>query len=271
MIIYNLKGKKCYLIMKRFADIPEEIIFKIIQYDFNTNILKKNIIKSKIIKEKNQLNEKLIKYKLCKLDKYTKQYKIYHNKLDRSVYFLNKYYKLQYDYYFYLNYNKTNLFVNPLLLDLLFTGCNLPYAESTYDLLNDDVFFKDLKEIVELMPNLIHSKFGQLRCRNNVTPLHAACINTSIPIKIIKFLLEKGARIEPILLNGQPIDMLDDMIDNISMKRYNEIKNIFLKYNFKSNIVYSSDEPDNDFFLDVDDIDSDTDSINIEVYDSDSS
>jgi len=232
MIIYNLKGKKCYLIMKRFADIPEEIIFKIIQYDFNTNILKKNIIKSKIIKEKNQLNEKLIKYKLCKLDKYTKQYKIYHNKLDRSVYFLNKYYKLQHDYDFYLNYNKTNLFVNPLLLDLLFTGCNLPYAESTYDLLNDDVFFKDLKEIVELMPQLIHSKFGQLRCRNNVTPLHAACINTSIPIKIIKFLLEKGARIEPILLNGQPIDILDDMIDNISMKRYNEIKNIFLKYNF---------------------------------------
>ena len=129
--------------------------------------------------------------------------------------------------------NEKQFCPHPILLDALFSGCDFPLAYSSHKYFNNDIF-SDIREIIYLIPGVINSDFGQIRCRNEVTPLYAACINFNVPLKVIDFLLSKGAnKNHKIKVNGEKIDILSDIEDNISIvgnERYEKIKQIFLKY-----------------------------------------
>ena len=115
----------------------------------------------------------------------------------------------------------------PILIDLLCTGCNLPYADSSFNIFDEKIEY-DLYNIVKLIPGTINSKAGVLRCRQYVSPLYLACINTAIPIRIIKYLISKGCNTsDKLMLNGAEVSILDDLYDNIDIYRYNQIKTIF--------------------------------------------
>lgn len=80
----------------------------------------------------------------------------------------------------------------PHLLDALFTGCNLPFAEHSQSKYTEEVE-NDIKEIVQLMPESLNYGFGCLRLRANVPPLGAAIVNNNIPISLIEWLFQNGA------------------------------------------------------------------------------
>jgi len=131
--------------------------------------------------------------------------------IKKQIYLLNKYYKYNDDYeWYYYNFHLKNkikdILPHPILVDILFSGCYLPYALHSQPYFT----FKDLKECIQLFPNSIHSDFGRLRCQYNIKPIHAACINTHIPISTIKYLIENGSDINSkILINNEYIHILD--------------------------------------------------------------
>ena len=93
--------------------------------------------------------------------------------------------------------------------------------------------YNDIIDILELIPESVHFNFGQLRCRNNITPLYASCINSNIPIDIIRLLLRCNANPNnKIKLNGNFINILTDLKNNISNDRFINISNIFEKNNY---------------------------------------
>ena len=120
---------------------------------------------------------------------------------------------------------------HPILLDILFSGCYLPYADSTFDEFTK-IQEDDLKLCLKLFPNSIYSNFGQLRCRYSITPLQAACFNECIPINIIELIIQKDKSLihEPILVNGFRTSLLDDLEDNNNIYRLDKIKELFKKY-----------------------------------------
>lgn len=111
---------------------------------------------------------------------------------------------------------------NPILLDILFSGCNLPYANSTNQNFNDNMK-NDIFKIIELFPNCLYSHFGQLRCRTCVTPIAAACFNKKVPLNIIETLVKESIKskntlehtkiyFDPVIkMNGEDIDILKDL------------------------------------------------------------
>jgi hypothetical protein len=120
----------------------------------------------------------------------------------------------------------------PILIDVLFTGCNFPYSYSTFGCFSkvifSDAILHDIKKIIKLIPSCLDCTFGQLRCRSNVTPLYAACINDNIPFHVIKLLLKSGAdRNCTILVNGYPCKLLADLKGHVSERRYSRIVQLF--------------------------------------------
>ncbi len=81
---------------------------------------------------------------------------------------------------------------NPMLLDALFTGCKLPFVQSTFNTYSEEIE-RDIGEMVKLLPESIHCSFGSLRGADDLPPLLAACVNPVIPIHIVRLLLENGA------------------------------------------------------------------------------
>ena len=161
---------------------------------------------------------------------------IKYSNLKTIIKLLKKYNSYQHDHEIYLKYqglivNKHTVipdinYNSPILIDMLFSGCNLPYADSSLEYYQSSIF-DDIKKVVSIMPSSLNSYYGRLRCRHNVSPLYAACVNENIPIDVIKFLLEKGSNLEnSILLNGSNVKIIDDLEDNISAHRLNEIKNL---------------------------------------------
>jgi len=111
---------------------------------------------------------------------------------------------------------------NPLLLDLLFSGCDLPYAchsKETYT----EVVDQHVRALVHSFPFLLESDFGILRCRQKVTPLQAACINHLVPLKTVEFLMEimsvscPHMLSHPIRVCGRDEDFLCDIAENFDM------------------------------------------------------
>lgn len=146
---------------------------------------------------------------------------------------LSKYWKYNTDYEWYYTYQyqkgQTNMIGHPILLDILFTGCPLPCCHSSHDFLNESME-EDLKSCIDLFPGCLNSTFGTLRCRYNVSPLHAACSNDMIPLRVIEYLIKQGADMShPISVNGQPIHILEDLEDNRNY-RLESIRKIFNKY-----------------------------------------
>lgn len=115
---------------------------------------------------------------------------------------------------------------NPHLIDMMFTGCKLPFAYSTFNEYND-IIERDIFFTVQFNPQSINSYFGQLRCRDNITPFAAACYNKCIPLHIINLLLEyKADPTVDIIVTGKATPLLKDLEKNLEYERYNQIMNI---------------------------------------------
>ncbi len=185
---------------------------------------------SSILKE--QANQ-IFKFVLLSKIFYTEINKKNLNVLKRLYYYINKYIYYQEDYIYNRAFHGIYYIENPILIDILFTGCDLPCVYSTYDILPFKVIEEDIKELLEINPNLIYSTFGTMRCRNNITPLTAACFNNYITTDIIELLLKHNANPNyEYLVNGEKITVLQDLENNIGSnnKRYIEIKRLFNKY-----------------------------------------
>ena len=116
-------------------------------------------------------------------------------------------------------------------IDILFSGCNLPRATSTFNDFTKEQEI-DFKLAIELFPDSIYSNYGELRCRYNVTPLQAACFNEHVPINIIEIILkvDKSLIDIPVLVNGEKVNLIDDLEDNNNILRVNSIRELFSKY-----------------------------------------
>lgn len=200
--------------------LPDEIIKNILDYSIEkVNYYLKNEIKM------------ITKNILCIFlgTKFAVKNKL--DKLRRIHSLIEKYNSYQNDYEYHVAYKlRKNIHIEeypPLLLDACMAGCRLPIAHSSIRDFNDNVF-DDIKEIIELVPESIKCKFGQLRCRTYLTPLHSAIYNEAIPIEVIKYLIDKKANVnEPLRVNNSPINILDDLHENVSLKREKMIIDIF--------------------------------------------
>tara|TARA_A100001388_G_C28719695_1_gene475734 strand:- start:557 stop:1231 length:675 start_codon:yes stop_codon:yes gene_type:complete len=137
------------------------------------------------------------------------------------------------------HYN-TSIPLDSAIIDLLCTGCYLPYAESTFTHFDDDMY-NDLKSMIRIYPDILKSTYGQLRCRYKLSPLDIACNNEYMPVYVIKYLIENGADMNyQYEMNGFKIHVLHDIGDNNSMNyRYKNIKKIFTDKGFNmDNIKY---------------------------------
>lgn len=171
---------------------------------------------------KNLKENTLINLKLFLLFRINKS-KLNDNKI---IFKLLKKYDYYQEYYDNICPNLKNIITSPILIDALFTECNLPYCYSTFEIFNNEIL-EDIKTIINLLPESINSTYGQMRCRINVTPLLAACYNINIPLSIIELLVSNGANINhKINVNGYDTDILSDLEDN-NCFRLKEIKKIF--------------------------------------------
>ena len=129
---------------------------------------------------------------------------------------------------------------NPILIDILFSGCYLPCAYSTH-LKFEDYMDNDIHKIIKLFPDCLHSDFGQLRCRTYVTPIAAACFNVNVPLITVKSLIKDAMKLGNkkscynlnIKVNGEWVSILEDLRENESTgqsHRCHYIEKIFNKY-----------------------------------------
>ena len=180
-----------------------------------------------IIKSKLKEN---IKMKQVNHDFYS-YYKKKYNILDKIKYLINKYTTYQKDYeeepIFSDDKSSYQDSPSPIIYDMVLSGCDLPYAKSTFEFLSSDII-DDLNLAIKLLPESINYQSGYLRCRSSVSVLHAACINQNVPIRLIKLLIENGANKDhKILLNGESINILDDLATNIPAYRFELVKILF--------------------------------------------
>jgi hypothetical protein len=192
--------------------LPDDIITIIANFVITSN----KYFTTKEINNNNYDNSKM--YIVFKKDKF----KSVLNKNREILNLLKKYYVYQYGYdlcldprgnhpnYIIKNKNQSS----PILIDALFTGCYLPFAKHSAQP-NKEYFetelFPDIQKMIKLMPSCIHSTWGQMRCRNKVTPLYAAMINKNIPLYIIEYLLQNGAdKNMYILVDNKKCHVLDD-------------------------------------------------------------
>ena len=223
---FNLDNERSILL----SELPDVILKEIEEY----------LLEPKMITTKNNLKKvgfELINYYLS-----YKSFMI----IKKNINLLKEKYRLISKYYKYNQYYENNVLSNkisiykkkssiqyshPLLLDILFSGCNLPRAESTFNQFTKDQE-TDFKLAIELFPDSIYSNYGELRCRYSVTPLQAACFNEYIPLNIIEIILkvDKSLIDIPVLVNGEKVNLIDDLEDNNDTFRFNSIRELFSKY-----------------------------------------
>ena len=148
--------------------------------------------------------------------------------------FIQKYNKQQKEYDDEFTYQSplkkdTKKWMNPILLDIFFSGVCLPFASSTFPLYNAERDL-DATYIIQMYPKFVHSDFGMLRCRYKVSPLYVACLNSNVPIQTIECLLKAGANQCFIDVNGNQTHLLDDIQDTISLERYQQCIRLFKQY-----------------------------------------
>ena len=113
--------------------------------------------------------------------------------------------------------NIYNFSVPPILIDALNSGCRLPYAKHS----SEEVNFNDVKEIIRLIPNTIHSNLGELRCRSHITPFVCAAFNNNINEEVLLYLLDHGCNPNTFhKVNGQLVSFIEDIKD-CDENRYN--------------------------------------------------
>lgn len=137
-------------------------------------------------------------------------------------------------YEFSLNYTTYDPKGPPQLLDALFTECDLPLAKSSL-LKYDMTVEKDIKFMITFMLESMDCVFGELRCRSDVTPLHAAVANNIIPVHIIKFMFEHGADANATFkLNGSRRTIYEDIhnVPGENTPRIEAIQALFVEYGY---------------------------------------
>jgi len=145
-------------------------------------------------------------------------------KCRETLRYLQRYGTYQYQYCFEGDYTDIP---NPIILDMLSTGLNIPYARSSFSTFDKNIQ-SDLHAVLRLIPSSVNSTYGHLRCRSNVTPLYVACINEEVPLSIVQLLIDYGAdTAHSISLNGESIGILDDIQCTISSKRFAKLVGIF--------------------------------------------
>tara|TARA_Y100000768_G_scaffold388993_1_gene389837 strand:- start:9187 stop:10041 length:855 start_codon:yes stop_codon:yes gene_type:complete len=136
------------------------------------------------------------------------------------------------------NHNLNRCNSNPILIDILSTGSTLPLAYSTYTTFqtyNNKIHEKAIWEVLKLFPECIYSNFGSLRCRNNITPIAAACYNYGISLVIIESLIKMYPDFNrKIISNGNEIDLIEDInslgLSGSSTQRNINLSKIFDNY-----------------------------------------
>lgn len=206
--------------------LSNDIILYIISYNIDIGSFSVTIRKDIIKQAKNMLN-------ICLINKYIyKEYNSYLYKFREIYRLVNKYYIYQDDYEWNIKYGKQKC-GSPQLYDIISTGCELPFAKSTYNSW-DNIIIDDLYKILELFPTCLQYS-GYLRCRDNVSILLAAGINNKCPINIIELLSIKGASWNKYVnINGQKREIIEDLNFNVSQsndiisnRRYNLLKDIY--------------------------------------------
>jgi hypothetical protein len=115
---------------------------------------------------------------------------------------------------------------SPILYDAMLTGWVVPYSKSSFKIFNNEIK-KDVYDMINLMPECIQCKFGQLRCRTEVTPFIAACYNPNIPMEIVELLLKNGAQPnDGVMVNGNKTNLIKELETTISKYRLNNIINL---------------------------------------------
>lgn len=149
----------------------------------------------------------------------------YKNDITKMYYLFNKYCFYQKAYYL-----GSIIPISSVLIDLVCTGCDLPFAYSTFTVFTDEIF-QDLKDIINILPETLSSTYGCLRCRYYLSPLDMACNNRNIPLYVIKYMIEHGANIHyKYEYNGEKIHVLEDM-QTITQSnfRHDKLLTLFLK------------------------------------------
>jgi hypothetical protein len=132
------------------------------------------------------------------------------------------------------NYNNCeNKWVGGYLLDLMSTGCTLPFGKGSKECF-DQYFKEDLLYILKHYDNCLDYPYGTLRCREKISPLAMACININVPVSIIDILLKNGGNVnESHYLDGCKIKLLNDLKyhlydNNLNSERVKQIEQIFI-------------------------------------------
>lgn len=106
----------------------------------------------------------------------------------------------------------------------------------------DEEIEKDIYDIIDLIPESLYSRDGGLRVRWKMTALHLACFNPNIPIKLIKYMIDKGADINQTYdLCGNDITVIQDLekhVDTISQERFKKLKTLALQSMIKKNLIF---------------------------------
>jgi hypothetical protein len=146
----------------------------------------------------------------------------YMSELKEIYNLMEKYPKNQYESAHYNNPARSSI-----LLDALFTGCDLPYASHTFRDWSKEIE-DDIKRTIQLIPETLNNDTGVLRCRCYITPFAAACYNTNIPLHIIEYMLSIQPNIinAKICLNGKYYYVLEDNFAPIR----SDIVPLFKKY-----------------------------------------
>lgn len=147
-----------------------------------------------------------------------------------------KLYLLAKKYYYYEYWYERVEPLRWILIDLLCTECDLPFALSSHSVFTD-ITFNDLKEIIHIAPESLKTEYGQLRCRDKLSPLDMACHNIYIPLKVIEYLLDNGANMYHLYeVNGYKTHVLDDINPNEASEymcnRYKRLKQLFINKGF---------------------------------------
>lgn len=157
------------------------------------------------------------------------------NDLKKTLYLTEKYhaYSLQ-----YRNEVENRIATtNPHLIDALGSGSNykafLGFYTTTFHAYTPRIE-DEIKEIVRLMPQSINCRSVKIGAIKNASPLYAACLNTSVPLHIIEFLLKNGAdtKAQTTIFgeNFTILKLLKLYSGEYDWNRYNCVKELFKKY-----------------------------------------
>ena len=120
-----------------------------------------------------------------------------------------------------------------ILLDLLSTGLDIPFVKPSCKLDYGDYIEinDDLEAILSYFPNSIYYDKGELRCREQVTPLAMACYNYMVPIATIERLLQHAPdQTRDIMVINKITPILEDLLvfaQKPDIERIQEIVDLF--------------------------------------------